>query len=79
MSEDQEYNNPMWGRNTGAYMVSEDGCSKVAGIVVGGNSERWNKVTEELKAYKWNEGDFILCSYPKTGRLFISNICLLKM
>ena len=65
--------NPVSGRVSGAYMTSEDGSHKVAAMGWGNGDERefTDKVRTQMQQYVWRDEDFLLTTYPKTGKVDI--------
>lgn len=76
MDENSGFNNPKWGRNTGFYLCSDDGSLKVATLVNFGIpvQEHWDKIQKSIQEYTWNEGDLLLCTYPKNGRCLVQTV-----
>ena len=46
---------------------------------LGNNKKEWDEISNDIKSYRWNDGDFLLCSYYKTGNIrFIYEAALPK-
>ena len=66
----QGFNDPLSGRNTGYYMTSSDGEITVAAPCMPGmtTQEQFDQIIKDITEYQWRDRDFILASYPKTGK-----------
>ena len=66
----QGFDDPLSGRNTGYYMTSSDGEIKVAAPCMPGmtTQEQFDQIIKDITEYQWRDGDFLLASYPKTGK-----------
>ena len=68
-----EFSIPHWGRHTGLYIHSdEDPTNKLAVAEV--TPGAWEKIQTDIKSYKWSDGDFLLLSYPKTGKTTLAGL-----
>lgn len=50
---------------SGLYITSDDGTLKVTAACL--SRDQYNKLYGDIKSYQWNDGDFILSSYPRNG------------
>lgn len=50
------------------YMCSDDGKVKVPSYPMADSDEAFEAIKSSMMAYKWNEKDALLATYPKNGQ-----------
>ncbi|XP_067945619.1 sulfotransferase 1C2-like [Watersipora subatra] len=63
--------------NVGEYFTNDDQTVRVAAMLK--RPELFPRVKAELATYKWNDSDFLLATYPKTGTNLVWEIMMMLL